>query len=88
MQRIKASFAVGLNCPVSMELIVLRETPTSCASCAWESPFSVRMSFNLFFRVSRSSTVSPPYKSRNVHRQEHQRKAYFDQTANQFVPFL
>ena len=28
MQRINASFAVGLNCPVSIELIVFLETPT------------------------------------------------------------
>lgn len=27
MHRIRASFAVGLNCPVSMELIVFLDTP-------------------------------------------------------------
>ncbi len=29
MQRISASLAVGLNCPVSMELMVLRDTPST-----------------------------------------------------------
>ena len=28
MQRIRANFAVGLNCPVSIELIVFLDTPT------------------------------------------------------------
>ena len=42
MQMTRASLAVGLNCPVSMELIVLRDTPTNSASCACERPHSVR----------------------------------------------
>ena len=45
MQRMSASLAVGLNWPVSIELIVFRETPTSSASCDWERPFSQRASF-------------------------------------------
>ena len=38
MHSSSASFAVGLNCPVSMELIVLRETPTMSANCDCDSP--------------------------------------------------
>ena len=34
-----ANLAVGLNCPVSIELIVFRETPTISASCDCESFF-------------------------------------------------
>ena len=33
MHKINASLAVGLNCPVSMELMVLWDTPTVSASC-------------------------------------------------------
>ena len=44
MQRISASLAVGLNWPVSMELMVLRETPTSSASAACDNFFSARAS--------------------------------------------
>ena len=40
MHKISASLAVGLNCPVSMELMVFRDTPTSSASWVWDSPFS------------------------------------------------
>lgn len=39
MHSTSASFAVGLNCPVSMELIVFLDTPTSSASCACDSFF-------------------------------------------------
>ena len=46
--RIKASFAVGQNCKVSMELIVFLETPTICARSDWESFFSVRISFDFY----------------------------------------
>lgn len=60
MQRINASFAVGLNCPVSMELIVVLDTPISSASCVWDSFFSVRASLRLFFNFS-SSFI--PYKA-------------------------
>ena len=28
---------MGLNCPVSMELMVFRETPANCASWVWDS---------------------------------------------------
>ena len=38
MQSIRASLAVGLNCPVSIELMVWRDTPTSFASSPCESP--------------------------------------------------
>ncbi len=55
-----ASFAVGPNCPVSMELMVLRETPTISASWAWERPFSARASFSRFFSTSLLSTSIPP----------------------------
>ena len=55
MQIISASFAVGLNWPVSIELIVLRETPTVAASCACDSPCSLRTCFMLFFSISLSS---------------------------------
>ena len=41
MHRISASFAVGLNCPVSMELIVLRDTPTSSASSVFQYQFII-----------------------------------------------
>ncbi len=57
MQMISASFAVGQNCPVSMELIVFLETPTICASSDWEIFFSVRNSFSLFLRINESSTI-------------------------------
>ncbi len=54
MHRINASFAVGLNWPVSMELMVLRETPTSWARADWESFFSFRISFKRFFKINSS----------------------------------
>ena len=54
MHRTSASFAVGLNCPVSIELIVFRDTPTISASCACDSPFSERISLSLFFSISLS----------------------------------
>ena len=37
-----ASFAVGLNAPVSMLLMVLRETPTICARSDCDQPRSLR----------------------------------------------
>ncbi|ADO37106.1 hypothetical protein SAMN04515649_10685 [Eubacterium callanderi] len=54
MHKINANFAVGLNCPVSMELMVLRETPTSSARADWDSFFSFRISFKRFFRINSS----------------------------------
>ena len=39
MHRTSANFAVGLNWPVSIELMVFLDTPTISASCVWESPF-------------------------------------------------
>ncbi len=62
MQSTSASFAVGLNCPVSMELIVLRETPTSSASWLWDSFRSARASLRRFLKISVSSNSSPPYR--------------------------
>ena len=56
---IRANLAVGLNWPVSIELMVLRETPTSSANCAWENFFSARASFKWFFSISRSVIDSP-----------------------------
>lgn len=52
MHRISASFAVGLNCPVSMELIVLRDTPTISASCPCDSFCSALASFSRFLSIS------------------------------------
>lgn len=46
-----ASLAVGLNCPVSIELIVLRDTPTISASCVCDNFNSVRASFSRFFNI-------------------------------------
>ena len=43
MHRISASFAGGLNGPVSMELMVLRDTPTISASACWEIAFGAGM---------------------------------------------
>lgn len=59
MHRIRASLAVGLNCPVSMELMVLRDTPTILASSPWDSFFSLRASFRRFFKMSASSMAHP-----------------------------
>ena len=42
----------GLNCPVSMELMVFRDTPTSSASWVWERFFSARATFSRFFRIN------------------------------------
>ena len=49
---ISASFVVGENWPVSMELMVFRDTPTSSARAAWESFRSVRASLMRFLRIS------------------------------------
>ena len=43
----------GIELPrLSMELMVLRDTPTSSASWVWDSPFSARATFSRFFRIS------------------------------------
>ena len=47
-----ASFAVGQYCPVSMELMVLRETPTKAASSPCDKCFSARASLRRFFKMS------------------------------------
>lgn len=52
MHKRSANFAVGLNCPVSIELMVLRETPAMAASSACEKPFSKRFSLSLFLKSS------------------------------------
>ena len=59
MHRISASFAVGENCPVSIELIVFRDTPTSSARADCDSPRSCRASFSPFRKISLSSMRSP-----------------------------
>ena len=53
-QSTSANFAVGLNCPVSIELIVFLDTPTKSANCACEKPFLFRTSFKLFFKINLS----------------------------------
>lgn len=55
MLRTRASLAVGLNCPVSIELMVWRDTPTSLASSPWDRFFSARAIFSRFFKISWSS---------------------------------
>lgn len=65
MQRINASFAVGLNCPVSIELIVFRETPTISASWFCESPFSNLTSFKWFFKINLSSMADRLHANRS-----------------------
>lgn len=55
MQMIKANFALGVNCPISIELIVFLETPTISANCCWDRFFSLRDSFRLFFKTNLSS---------------------------------
>ena len=39
MHNNKANLAVGLNCPVSIELIVFLETPTNLANAACDNFF-------------------------------------------------
>lgn len=62
MHRISASFAVGLNCPVSIELMVFRETPTIPARSACEIFCSVRTSFSRFLSIKLSSIGASLYK--------------------------
>ena len=55
----RASRAEGLYCPVSIELMVWRVTPTSEASCSWERFFSARATFRRLqrreFRITSTS---------------------------------
>ena len=51
MHKISANLAVGLNCPVSIELIVFRDTPTISANADWESFCSALIFFKLFFKI-------------------------------------
>jgi len=46
-----ANFAVGQNCPVSMELMVFLETPTISANVDCERSFSALATFSLFFSI-------------------------------------
>ena len=46
IQSTNANFAVGLNCPVSIELIVFRETPTSSANSVCDIFISQRIGYN------------------------------------------
>lgn len=55
-----AKYAVGQNCPVSIELIVFLEEPTFSASCVCVSPAFCLYSFNLFFNLRCEFTVIPP----------------------------
>ena len=66
MHRIRASLAVGLNWLVSMELMVLRDTPTSLARAAWERFCSVRISFRRFLRSVRPSCGYPTMATRKL----------------------
>ena len=52
MHRISANFAVGLNWPVSIELIVFLDTPTISANRDCDNPALLRYSFNLFFNIN------------------------------------
>ena len=52
IHKISASLAVGLNGPVSMELIVLRDTPTKSESACYDSFFSVLTFLRLFFNIN------------------------------------
>ena len=66
MHKINASFAVGLNCPVSIELMVFLDTPTISASCCWDMFFSRRIVFKLFFNTSLSSIAYPKVTTQSV----------------------
>ena len=74
MHNTNASFAVGLNCPVSIELIVFLETPTSFANSACDSPFSFLASGRLLCRISPPSTSDHPAQLKNPYDQHRQRK--------------
>ena len=69
----RANLAVGLNCPVSIELIVFGETPTISASCDCESFFSNRASFNLFRNFSHRSSLclNKPQNKKDEAEDEH-----------------
>ena len=56
-QRSNANLAVGVYWPVSIELIVFLETPTSLAKSACDKPFSLRTSGRLFFNTKLSSIL-------------------------------
>ena len=57
MHKINANFAVGLNCPVSIELIVFLETPTIFANSVCEKPFSFLIFLNYFLIL-----INYPYR--------------------------
>lgn len=52
MYKSRANLAVGLNCPVSIELMVFLETPTSFARAAYDKCCSNRACLRLFFNSS------------------------------------
>ena len=56
-----ASLAVGLNCPVSIELIVFRDTPTISANADCESFCSARIFFFFFFKIKLSFIKIAPH---------------------------
>ena len=55
-----------MNCPVSIELIVLRETPTISANSVCDNFFSFRTSFNLFFKIKFFINLFNQYIDNNV----------------------
>ncbi len=54
MHKSRANLAVGLNCLVSIELMVFLETPTSFASADCDKRCSNRACLRLFFNSSLS----------------------------------
>ena len=60
IHKIRANLAVGLNCPVSIELTVFLDTPIISARSLCESPFSARAIFRRFFNT-KSFFISLPY---------------------------
>lgn len=52
MHKISANLAVGLNCPVSIELIVFRDTPTISANADCKVSVQPLFSLNYFLKLS------------------------------------
>lgn len=86
MHRTNANFAVGVNCPVSMELMVLRDTPTIAASCACDKPLSARISFSLFLST-KLSFISLPDQAHKKHSEKKHRHCELQQGKNQMRYF-
>lgn len=60
----RANLAVGQNCPVSIELIVWRDTPTISANCPCERFFSALATLRRLFNTNSSFKSLPSYKER------------------------